>query len=313
MNIGNASKSNYIVLLAHLGAIVTVSAWGTSFLSTKVLMETGGFTPVEMYVYRFAAAYFILLAFTFKRIKSNSWRDELTLALSGICAGSLYFITENTALKLTTAGNVSLLASISPIFTTFLMAVIFHDKVKIPVWIGSVIAFAGAACIILSNGAGIDFHPAGDLLALAAAFSWAIYSVAIKKVIPLYDSFFITRKLFFYGVLTALPILLIQMQNTPSHLHLLFDFAQPRYIVNFMFLVLMCSILAYLIWNEVMKYLGPVTSNNYLYAQPLVTMIAAYFVLGEKIQLMGYVGCILIIGGLIISDKMKGLPRIMRR
>lgn len=301
MKLGNSSKSKYLLILAHIGAFITASAWGTSFLSTKVLMESGGFTPVEMYVYRFLCAYVILLLFTFKSIKSKSWRDELTFALCGICAGSLYFITENYALKLTTAGNVSLLASISPIFTTILVAVMYRQRIQPGVMIGSVVAFIGAGCIIFSHGESLEFRPAGDLLALSAAFSWAVYTMAIKRVLPLYNGFFVTRKLFFYGVITALPILLSQPE--PFHLHLLFDLAQPKYIMNFLFLVAMCSLAAYLIWNEAMRILGPVTSNNYLYLQPIVTMVAAYFLLGENIYALGYVGCVLIVGGLVYSDK----------
>lgn len=267
-------------------------------------MERGGFTPVEMYVYRFAVAYLLLLCITFKNIKSRSWRDELTLFISGICAGSLYFITENYALRLTTAGNVSLLASISPLFTTFLMAIVFKQKIQTGVLIGSGVAIAGVACIILSNGTGLEFRPQGDLLALAAALCWAIYTIAVRRVIPLYTSLFITRKLFFYGVITALPLLFIQKE--PYHLALLFDLHQPEYLLNFLFLVVMCSICSYLIWNETMKKLGSVTANNYLYLQPPITMIAGYFFLGEKIFLLGYIGCALVIGGLIISDKWKG-------
>ena len=303
MKFNIAKGQGYFVLLAHLGALITVIAWGSSFLSTKILMEEGGFTPVEMYVYRFAAAYLLLLAVTWKKIMSNSWRDELTLALFGICAGSLFFITENYALRLTTTGNVSLLASISPIFTTFLVAIMFKQRIKAGVLIGSVVAFAGVACIIFSHGGSMELHPGGDLLALVAAFCWAIYTVAIKPIIPNYTSLFITRKLFFYGVITALPLLFIE--HGPLHLSLLVDIAHPKYLFNFIFLVLMCSLLAYLIWNEAMKYLGPVAANNYLYMQPLVTMIAAYFVLGENIYLLGYIGCVLIIGGLVISDKWK--------
>ncbi len=266
-------------------------------------MEEGGFTPVEMYVYRFAAAYLLLFLFTFKKIMAKNWRDEITLALCGICAGSLYFITENYALRLTTTGNVSLLASISPIFTTFLVALMYKQRIKAGVIIGSVVAFIGVGCIIFSHGASMELHPEGDILAITAALTWAIYSVAIKRIIPIYNSLFITRKLFFYGVITALPLLFLQ--NEPLHLSLLVDFSKPQYLLNFLFLVVMCSLAAYLIWNEAMKYLGPVTANNYLYMQPLVTMIAAYFVLGEKIYLLGYLGCVLIIGGLIISDKWK--------
>ncbi len=267
-------------------------------------MERGGFTPVEMYVYRFAAAYLLLLGLTLKHIKSRSWRDELTLFISGICAGSLYFITENYALRLTSAGNVSLLASISPLFTTFLMSLVFKQKIQAGVLIGSVVAIVGVACIILGNGTGLEFRPQGDLLAITAALCWAIYTIAVRRVIPLYTSLFITRKLFFYGVLTALPLLFIQKE--PYHVALLFDLNQPEYMLNFLFLVLMCSICSYLIWNETMKKLGSVTTNNYLYLQPPITMVAGYFFLGEKIFILGYIGCVLVIGGLIISDKWKG-------
>ena len=301
MKSGNTSKNKYLVLIAHVGALLTASAWGTSFLSTKILMESGGFTPVEVYVYRFFTAYVVLLLFTFRNIRSKSWRDELTFLLCGVCAGSLYFITENYALRLTTAGNVSLLASISPIFTTILIAVMYRQRIQPGVLIGSVVSFIGAGCIIFSHGESLEFRPAGDLLALTAAFSWAIYTMAIKRILPLYNGFFVTRKLFFYGVITALPLLILD--KGASHIQLLWDFAQPQYIMNFLFLVLMCSLAAYLIWNEVMRILGPVSANNYLYLQPLVTMIAAYFFLGENIYLLGYVGCVLIIGGLIYSDK----------
>lgn len=304
-------KSKHAIMLAHIGALVTVTAWGSSFLSTKVLMESGGFTPVEMYFYRFLAAYIILFLFTCRKLRSNSWRDEMTLALSGICSGSLYFITENYALELTTTANVSLLASISPIFTTFLVAALFKQKLKPITLIGSAISFGGVACIIFSHGDAVEIRPAGDLLALSAALCWAIYSIAIKRLLPLYSSMFISRKLFFYGVVTAIPLML--MQKEPYHLNLLWDFSTPHYILNFLFLVLVCSLGAYLIWNEVLKYLGPVTGNNYLYLQPLVTMIAGFLFLGEKIFFLGYLGCALIIGGLIVIDKCQDLKLKLRK
>jgi len=90
MKSGHASKSKYLKLLAHLGALITASAWGTSFLSTKVLMENGGFTPVEVFIYRFLAAYLILLIFTLRNIRSKSWRDELTFMLCGILFPARY-------------------------------------------------------------------------------------------------------------------------------------------------------------------------------------------------------------------------------
>lgn len=306
----NTVKSKYLVFLAHLGALLTAGAWGVSFLSTKVLLEDAGFSPVEMFIYRFAAAYLILLIFTCKKIWANSWRDELTFMLCGICSGSLYFITENYALEMTTAGNVSMLASLSPLFTTLLVAIMYKQRIQPGVIIGSVVSFIGALCIIFSHGESIEFRPAGDLLAISASLSWAVYTMAIKRILPFYNGFFVTRKLFLYGVISGLPFLLLQDGN--FKLYELFNFANPAYLFNFLFLVLVCSLGAYIIWNVVMKILGPVTTNNYLYFQPVVTMISAFFVLGENIYLLGYVGSALIIGGLIYSDKCPS-GRIIRQ
>ena len=299
-----AEKNNgtlYIKILAHIGCLLTACAWGTSFLATKVLMVDGGFSPVEVYVYRFVLAYLIILAITCKHIRSKSWRDELTFAISGICCGSLYFVTENYALRNTTTGNVSLLASVSPIFTTILMAVVYRQKLKAGVVIGSLIAFLGVGCIIFSHGESIEIRPLGDLLAISASLSWAVYTITIRRVIPHYTSLFVTRKLFFYGVISALPLLLFQ----EGGFHIVELFTVPSMLWNLLFLVLFCSIVSYLIWNEAMKVLGAVTTNNYLYMQPIVTMVAAYFVFGESIYLLGYVGCVLILGGLILADKLK--------
>jgi len=304
--------SGSLKLLAHLGAIVTISCWGASFVSTKVLMERGGFTPTEMFVYRFACAYVLLLLLTCnKRLLSRNWRDELSFVVCGVCAGSLYFITENYALRNTTASNVSLLASISPIFTTLLCAGFYKMKITGGVILGSVIAFLGVGFVVFSGSAdGLEIHPLGDCLALSAALSWGLYSIVVKRLIPLYNSFFITRKLFLYGVLTGLPLLL--MQPEPYHLDLLtFDSEHVIYLVNFAFLVIMCSVIAYLIWNEAMKILGSVTANNYLYGQPIVTMIIGVSALGEPLTVLGCLGCALIISGLVVSDKLD-LKRLRR-
>lgn len=302
-NLNRTSRSKYTKILAHIGILLTMIAWGSSFISSKVLMVDGGLTPVEVYIYRFAVAYVLLLLLTFKKLFSNNWKDELQLVLCGMCAGSIYFITENYALKYTTTGNVSLLGSISPIFTTVLMAIIYKVKMEPGVIIGSIIAFLGVGSIVFSHGESLEIKPAGDILALCASLSWAVYMVGIKRLGPIYSSLFITRKLFFYGVITALPLLLIQ--DAPLHLNILFDFSKPEFGLNFLFLFLFCSVFAYIIMNEAMKILGSVTASNYLYLQPLVTMIAGYIIFDEKISVMGYIGCALIIGGLVISDKLK--------
>lgn len=301
----NSWKNNKIT--GHLGALITVICWGCSFIASKVLMEGADMTPVEVYVYRFTLAYLMMLAITFKELKSKSWADELQMALCGICSGTLYFLMENYALIYTTTGNVSLLSSISPIFTAILLAVIYKTKMRRGEIIGSIVAFIGVALVIMSQpiamGLGMEIHPIGDILAISCALSWAVYSIAIKRLIPIYNTLFLTRKLFFYGLITSFPLLLIQKE--PLHLKALFDFSQPVYFLNLLFLAVMCSSMAYLLWNESMKIIGPLATSNYLYFQPPVTMFVGCILLGETIYPFGYLGCALVLLGLVIADKMK--------
>ncbi|MDE6638529.1 MAG: DMT family transporter [Muribaculaceae bacterium] len=301
----NNWKNNKIT--GHLGALITVICWGCSFIASKVLMEGADLTPVEVYVYRFTLAYIMMLAITLKELKSKSWRDELQMALCGICSGTLYFLMENYALIYTTTGNVSLLSSISPLFTAILLSVIYKTKMRRGEIIGSIIAFIGVALVIMSQpiamGLGMEIHPIGDILAISCALSWAVYSIAIKRLIPIYNTLFLTRKLFFYGLITSLPLLFIQKE--PLHLQVFFDFSQPVYFLNLLFLAVMCSSMAYLLWNESMKIIGPLATSNYLYFQPPVTMFVGCILLGETIYPFGYLGCILVLLGLVIADKMK--------
>lgn len=291
----------------HLAALITVMCWGCSFISSKILMEEASMTPVEVFVYRFGIAYLLILAFTFKHLKSRNWKDEIQFALCGVCSGTLYFLMENYALMYTSTGNVSLLSSISPIFVAILLALIYKTRMQRGEIIGSGVAFIGVALVIfsesISKGLGLEINPLGDLLAISCALSWAIYSIAIKRLIPYYNTFFISRKLFFYGLITAIPLMLTQPE--PLHFNVLLDLSHPQYIINLLFLAVMCSTMAYVLWNESMKLIGPLATNNYIYLQPPVTMLAGWWLLGETIYPFGYIGCGLVLLGLATADKMN--------
>lgn len=104
--------------LGHLAAVFTVILWGTTFISTKVLLT--GFQPVEILFFRFVLGLAALTAVCPKRIKGTTWRQELTFAAAGLCGVTLYFLAENMALTYTTASNVGVIVSAAPLFTAIL-------------------------------------------------------------------------------------------------------------------------------------------------------------------------------------------------
>lgn len=287
--------------MAHLGALLAVSVWGTSFVSTKFLLDNG-LHAVEIYIYRFLLAYLLVLAFCHKKLWCNSLRDEVMLMVCGLCGGSIYFIAENTALNYTLVSNVSLITTLAPLLTTLLIGVLYkNERPGKWVYIGSVIAFVGVACIIFKEGFNLKVMPLGDLLALSAAFSWAIYSVVLRKVNANYSAMFITRKTFFYGLLTALPFMAFEPEICDPAVLL-----RPVVWGNLVFLGLTASMLAYVIWAMSLKRLGAIKASNYLYIQPIVTMIfSALLFDNDPITAIGCGGCVLIIGGVVLGDKMS--------
>ncbi len=291
------STGKFTLLLFHLGAILTVTAWGASFVSTKVLLDNG-LHPAEIYVYRFTLAYLIVLLFNHEKFRSNSLRDEGLFLLIGLCAGSIYFIAENTALQYTLTTNVSLITTTAPILTTLLVGAIYKsERPGRGFLVGSGVAFLGVGFVVFNSSFMIQVNPLGDLLSLLAAFAWAVYSLLLRKLNATYSVMYITRKTFFYGVITAIPFVLIEPEISSPALLL-----RPAVIGNLVFLGIFASMVGYALWAQTVKALGPVKASNYLYFQPIVTLIIAALALDEHVSWIGYTGCALIIGGVWLSD-----------
>lgn len=283
--------------------MAAVAMWGYSFVSSKVLLEAG-LGPVQIYVLRFILAYAVVLCFCHKKLWANTITDELMLAVCGLTSGSLYFIAENTALQYTLATNVSLLTSMSPLLTAILLAALYrNEKLGVGTWIGSALAIGGVACVVFNSSTEIHVNPLGDFLSIAAALSWAVYSIVLRRISAGYDVWFITRKTFFYGLVTSLPFLLIE--PWPA------DFAgimsRGSVIGNLLFLGLGASTFAYLMWAQSVRTIGALTANNYMYFQSIVTLIVSYFVLGEAITAVGVLGIVLIVGGLWAGDNINNV------
>lgn len=292
---GNFTKSASI--LAHVGALITVTAWGVSFVSTKVLLENG-LGPAEIYIYRFILAYILILIACHNRLWANSFRDELLFMTCGLCAGSIYFISENMALEYTYVTNVSLLVTTSPLITTMLMWMLYkNEKLGKGTIVGSLIAFTGVACVIFNSSSNVEIKPLGDILSLLAALSWSIYSLVLKKLNALYSVMFISRKTFFYGVLTALPFMFFQP-----------DICSPTVLLktevwaNLLFLGAFASMIAYILWAQSVKHLGAIKASNYMYISPIITLVASVAFLGEPLSIIGGIGCALILGGMWFGE-----------
>ena len=299
----------------HLAAILAVTAWGLSFINTRVLMDCG-FTPVEVFLYRCIIAYVLLLGFSYKHIFALNIRHELLFLLCGLCGGSIYFLAENTALIYTSTTNVSLITSISPLINALLVGLMYRDeRPNRGLVFGSFIAMAGVAMVVLS---GTDVSSSsqaeeeaisgilGDSLSLMAAICWSVYALILRKLNPFYSAITITRKTFFYGLITALPFMLLEPSTISWS-----TFMETKVWTNLLILSLFSSSLAYVIWAWVIGKIGAVKAGNYLYFQPMVTLIFSALLLHEMVGAWGIAGCIVTVLGVYSGEKLSLRHRLI--
>ena len=249
--------------LWHALAIGTVAFWGTSFVSTKVLLNHG-FTAVQVFTLRFIATYLLLLAISHRQFRCKEWKHELTLFICGLTGCTLYFWAENTALSLSPSSNVSLIVCTNPLLIMISGGLLYKsERLGKRQILGCLITFVGMVLVVLNGKFILKLSPIGDFLAFTSAMMWTAYSLVVRRLNGVYSTLFITRKMFFYGALTSIPALFVEAGgNTAKALDIPWqNFTEPVVALNFLCLTVFSSLFGYIIWNKVLKQLGTVLAT----------------------------------------------------
>jgi drug/metabolite transporter (DMT)-like permease len=292
----------------HIIAFATIFMWSTTFVSTKVVLES--LSPIEILLFRFCLGYFALLIVHPRFKLFTSIKDEILFLLLGGSGVFLYFILENIALQYTQATNVGVIVSTAPIFTALIASILVKDaKINIGLIFGFFLAISGILLLISDRSEVLELNLVGDMIALAGSFSFGLYSVLTQKVDSnKYHYIFVTQKTFVYGIIWMLIYILVSGEKlTYSNI---FD---VRILSNMLFLGLVASGLCFVLWNYAIRLIGSVSTSNYIYLVPLITAVTAVVVLGERVTWSILGGGILIILGLLISQGKIGIIRISQR
>ncbi|MDQ0972103.1 drug/metabolite transporter (DMT)-like permease [Neobacillus niacini] len=285
-------------LTASLYALMAISFWGVSFVSTKAVL--GKLDPYSLLVIRFGiGAIFLLLLLLLQRHRLQiSIKYVPHLMVLGILGVFVHQVLQATALLTINASAAGWLISFSPVFTVILSMLFLHEKLSITKAVGMVMAITGVL-IISSTRSGQSFQVAinlGFLLMILSTLNWAVYSVLVKSLKIPYPPLVVTFYMCLLGLILTTPFILrnrgwgdLSLLNYSEWAHLLF-------------LGVFVSGIAYWYWGKALEVLEASKVSMFLYLEPIATLIAAVLLLKEKVLLISATGGIIIIIGVIIVN-----------
>jgi drug/metabolite transporter (DMT)-like permease len=284
-------------------ALISVLLWSGNFIIAKD--AAGKIPPATLSFYRWTIAAIILTPFVYKRsvaqwneIKKHKWHLTIT-AIFGI---TIFNTCAYIAAPDVPAIHLALFsATASPIFSIILAAIFLKERIHLIKFIGILISIAGILSL-LTKGNIVDllkfkFHEA-DLWILAAAISFAIYNIFVrKKPSTLHPQTFLVV-VFWIGIFFLFPFFLYEQYESPTVMNF-------KNISSLIYLGVGASLIAYLCWNAAIRRIGAGRTALFGNLIPVFSMIEAVLILGEQLTMNQTISSVLIITGLVVANSSK--------
>lgn len=273
-------------------------SWGASFIATKIAITE--ITPVTLIILRLIPAVILLtvVALAAKMDFSINLKKHSGILLLALIAVFHLWI-QVTGLKYTTAVNTGWIIGTAPVFMALLGYLFFKEKLRIINILGIAVAFFGLF-LLVSKG---DFSNIelisnkGDIMVLASAFTWSVYSLVNKKITFTYPPLMTILYLFITMAVILIPFNLSH-ETLSSVIHL-----SAKGWSAVLFLGLICSGASYVFWAQALKDMDSASVGAFLYFEPFVTIFTAWLILNEQITIAIVLSGLIITSGVILVNK----------
>jgi drug/metabolite transporter (DMT)-like permease len=274
-------------------AIAVSVIWGLSFLSTKVAIAA--LPPMTIAAARFVVAVALLLVFALvaREDLRLRLRDLPLMALSGLLGVTIYFLCENNGIALLTASESSLVIATIPVLTMLVERLVFGTRLKARSYIGAILSFAGVALIVLPSLGSRASSLAGFLYMGGATIAWVLYALLTRPLGLKYGRVNITFWQSAFGLVGCIPFAIAEAPTWSG--------LGAVVLLNVLYLGVFCSALGYWLYIAAMDSLGAGTTSVFLNLVPVVSVGAAFLILGERLGTLSLLGGAVAIGGVYLA------------
>lgn len=287
--------------------LLTATIWGFAFVAQRVGMDFVG--PFAFNAIRFALGSLVLVPFILKQGRKPAQpagRGEngrpLTILWGGSLAGAILFAGasfQQVGLVYTTAGNAGFITGLYVVIVP-IIGLFFRQQPNAGTWIGVLMAAVGLYLLSITDRFTIAF---GDLLELIGAFFWAGHVLLIGWLSPRMDSLKLASTQFaacsFFSLLAA-----ALFETTTLH-------GVVRAAVPILYGGVLSVGVAYTLQVVAQRNAHPAHASVLLSLEAVFAAIGGWIVLGERLTARGFLGCGLMLAGMLLSQ-LWGLVRLSR-
>lgn len=279
-----------------LMASVTL-AWGSSYLLMKVGLN--GIGPFNLIALRFGIAFICMFLVFLPCFKKLTWRTCLKGVLMGVIL-FLIFTGMVCGVNHTTASTAGFLTSTTVVLVPVLKSVLERTFPAKPVIASICMATCGLFLLTAKDGVALD---KGALLCLMGAFFYAVYIIMLDKISKKEDAFLIS--IIQLGVASALGAIFMVLLETPSLPETPLEWGAV------ICLGLVCSAYGFIVQPIAQKYASPEKIGLIFALEPVFSAVLSFLFLHEILEVRGYVGAILILISVVLSEMMTNKKIIM--
>ncbi len=282
-------KINYPILALIIANII----WGATSPILKFSLEN--IPPFSLAFIRFLLASIILFPLIHKKIAYSDLKNKWlwAYALFGITFNIIFFFL---ALQRTASINAPIIASAGPIMILIGSAMFLREKIKLNAILGTIISLSGITIIIIRP---LDTEFIGNLLMILATLGAVISTLAGRKFLTPANALGATFWACSIGTLSFFPLFLWEFIKTPEW----FSQLDIRGWTGIIYGAVFSSAIAYSVYNWALSKLPAYKTSIFTYLDPVVAIVIAIPLLGEKLTLPFILGSILVFLGILLAEK----------
>ncbi len=285
----------------HAGMILVVVFWGGNYAVSKLTFQEIpplAFTAIRFAVGSLLLGLLLLRAEPRRVVPRHLWGRLLLLGLVGNTLYQLCFIT---GLSRTTATNTALILAAMPTVVTVVSGFLGHERIPPRQYAALALATVGVVAVIAARGLDLSHGDwSGDLLILGGVACWTVYTIGLRHFGGEVSALGITT----WGLLAGTPGLVLA--GLPSLYRLNWGAVSGKAWAGLAYSTLLSLVASYFLWSRAVQRLGASRAALYTCASPLVAVLTALLLLGERPTAVHLIGGACIIGGVLLGQWRAG-------